>query len=70
MAVTLPNAILFLGINHYQEPCPKCEGPLVEKKLKKGVQVQCTNVITKKNHKVKVSRLTLFFFKDLKLFYM
>ncbi|MDQ0972707.1 DNA topoisomerase-1 [Neobacillus niacini] len=23
-------------------PCPKCEGPLVEKKLKKGVQVQCT----------------------------
>ncbi len=22
--------------------CPKCEGPLVEKKLKKGVQVQCT----------------------------
>ena len=24
-----------------QRPCPKCEGPLVEKKLKKGVQVQC-----------------------------
>ncbi|WP_066365003.1 type I DNA topoisomerase [Neobacillus fumarioli] len=23
--------------------CPKCEGLLVEKKLKKGVQVQCTN---------------------------
>lgn len=23
-------------------PCPKCEGLLVEKKLKKGVQVQCT----------------------------
>lgn len=26
-----------------QRPCPKCDGPLVEKKLKKGVQVQCTN---------------------------
>jgi len=24
-------------------PCPKCEGLLVEKKLKKGVQVQCVN---------------------------
>jgi DNA topoisomerase I len=24
-------------------PCPKCEALLVEKKLKKGVQVQCTN---------------------------
>lgn len=23
-------------------PCPKCEGLLVEKKLKKGIQVQCT----------------------------
>ena len=22
-------------------PCPKCEGMLVEKKLKKGIQVQC-----------------------------
>ncbi|MFZ7943760.1 type I DNA topoisomerase [Neobacillus sp. 19] len=26
-----------------QRPCPKCEGLLVEKKLKKGVQVQCVN---------------------------
>lgn len=26
-----------------QRPCPKCNGPLVEKKLKKGVQVQCQN---------------------------
>jgi DNA topoisomerase I len=25
-----------------QRSCPKCESPLVEKKLKKGVQVQCT----------------------------
>ncbi|MHC0037180.1 type I DNA topoisomerase [Pseudoneobacillus sp. C159] len=24
-------------------PCPKCEGLLVEKKLKKGIQVQCIN---------------------------
>ncbi|MEY8343099.1 type I DNA topoisomerase [Niallia circulans] len=26
-----------------QRPCPKCENMLVEKKLKKGVQVQCVN---------------------------
>jgi len=26
-----------------QRPCPKCEGVLVEKKLKKGVQVQCVS---------------------------
>ncbi|WP_400247207.1 type I DNA topoisomerase [Niallia sp. JL1B1071] len=26
-----------------QRPCPKCESMLVEKKLKKGVQVQCVN---------------------------
>lgn len=25
-----------------QRPCPKCNGLLVEKKLKKGIQVQCT----------------------------
>lgn len=24
-----------------QRPCPKCQGPLVEKKLKKGIQVTC-----------------------------
>lgn len=45
---------LFYGCNRFPEcefiswdkplprSCPKCEGPLVEKKLKKGVQVQCT----------------------------
>ncbi|MEH7301849.1 type I DNA topoisomerase [Neobacillus drentensis] len=45
---------LFYGCTKYPEcefiswdkplprPCPKCEGLLVEKKLKKGVQVQCT----------------------------
>jgi DNA topoisomerase I len=45
---------LFYGCTRYPEcefiswdkplprPCPKCEGLLVEKKLKKGVQVQCT----------------------------
>jgi DNA topoisomerase I len=44
---------IFYGCNRFPEcdfiswdkplprPCPKCEGPLVEKKLKKGVQVQC-----------------------------
>ncbi|WP_445488277.1 type I DNA topoisomerase [Niallia sp. 03133] len=26
-----------------QRPCPKCEGMLVEKKLKKGIQVQCVS---------------------------
>ena len=26
-----------------QRPCPKCENMLVEKKLKKGIQVQCVN---------------------------
>jgi DNA topoisomerase-1 len=46
---------LFYGCTKYPEcefiswdkplsrPCPKCEGLLVEKKLKKGVQVQCVN---------------------------
>lgn len=46
---------LFYGCNRFPEcdfiswdkplprVCPKCEGLLVEKKLKKGVQVQCTN---------------------------
>ena len=24
-------------------PCPKCSALLVEKKLKKGIQIQCTN---------------------------
>ncbi|WP_413301316.1 type I DNA topoisomerase [Bacillus sp. 1P10SD] len=45
---------IFYGCTRYPEcefiswdkplprPCPKCEGLLVEKKLKKGVQVQCT----------------------------
>ncbi|KGM45313.1 type I DNA topoisomerase [Neobacillus niacini] len=44
---------IFYGCNRFPEcdfiswdkplprNCPKCEGPLVEKKLKKGVQVQC-----------------------------
>ncbi|MDR7076301.1 DNA topoisomerase-1 [Neobacillus niacini] len=44
---------IFYGCNRFPEcdfiswdkplprSCPKCEGPLVEKKLKKGVQVQC-----------------------------
>ena len=46
---------LFYGCTHFPEcdfiswdkplprNCPKCEGLLVEKKLKKGVQVQCTD---------------------------
>ena len=46
---------LFFGCNQYPEcdfvswdkpiarPCPKCSALLVEKKLKKGVQIQCTN---------------------------
>ncbi|KYG89494.1 type I DNA topoisomerase [Metasolibacillus sp. FSL K6-0083] len=46
---------LFYGCNRYPEcefvswdkpinrPCPKCSSLLVEKKLKKGVQIQCTN---------------------------
>lgn len=46
---------LFYGCDRYPEcdfiswdkplprPCPKCEATLVEKKLKKGVQVQCVN---------------------------
>ena len=46
---------LFYGCTNYPEcefvswdkpisrPCPKCEALLVEKKLKKGVQIQCTN---------------------------
>lgn len=46
---------LFYGCNRYPEcdfvswdkpisrPCPKCNALLVEKKLKKGVQIQCTN---------------------------
>ena len=45
---------LFYGCNQYPEcdfvswdkpinrPCPKCNELLVEKKLKKGVQIQCT----------------------------
>ncbi|MBO0585796.1 type I DNA topoisomerase [Sporosarcina sp. E16_8] len=45
---------IFYGCDRYPEceyvswdkpitrPCPKCESPLVEKKLKKGVQIQCT----------------------------
>ena len=46
---------VFYGCNSYPEcdfvswdkpisrPCPKCSALLVEKKLKKGVQIQCTN---------------------------
>lgn len=46
---------VFYGCNRYPEcefvswdkpisrPCPKCSALLVEKKLKKGVQIQCTN---------------------------
>ena len=46
---------VFYGCNRYPEcefvswdkpisrPCPKCSASLVEKKLKKGVQIQCTN---------------------------
>lgn len=46
---------IFYGCNRYPEcefvswdkpisrPCPKCSTLLVEKKLKKGVQIQCTN---------------------------
>ena len=34
------------------ENCPKCEASR-RKEVKKGVQVQCANVIIKKNHKVK-----------------
>ena len=46
---------IFFGCNQYPEcdfvswdkpiarPCPKCSALLVEKKLKKGVQIQCTN---------------------------
>ena len=46
---------IFYGCNQYPEcdfvswdkpisrPCPKCSALLVEKKLKKGVQIQCTN---------------------------
>ncbi|MBM7715655.1 type I DNA topoisomerase [Siminovitchia sp. FSL H7-0308] len=46
---------IFFGCDRYPEcdflswdkplerPCPKCEGLLVEKKLKKGKQVQCSN---------------------------
>ena len=46
---------VFFGCNRYPEcdfvswdkpisrPCPKCSALLVEKKLKKGVQIQCTN---------------------------
>ncbi|HWJ76579.1 MAG TPA: type I DNA topoisomerase [Niallia sp.] len=46
---------IFYGCDHFpecdflswdkplQRPCPKCEGVLVEKKLKKGVQVQCVS---------------------------
>ncbi len=45
---------IFYGCDRYPEceyvswdkpiarPCPKCESTLVEKKLKKGVQIQCT----------------------------
>ena len=32
-----------LGTNRLKETCPKCENMLVEKKLKKGMQVQCVN---------------------------
>ena len=46
---------IFYGCNQYPEcefvswdkpiarPCPKCESLLVEKKLKKGIQIKCTN---------------------------
>lgn len=46
---------IFYGCNRYPEcdfvswdkpinrPCPKCNGLLVEKKIKKGIQVQCTS---------------------------
>ncbi|MBQ0139278.1 MAG: type I DNA topoisomerase [Kurthia sp.] len=46
---------IFFGCNRYPEcdfvswdkpisrPCPKCEEMLVEKKIKKGVQIQCTS---------------------------
>ncbi|MCU9612115.1 type I DNA topoisomerase [Caldibacillus lycopersici] len=46
---------IFYGCSRYPEceflswdkpvarPCPKCDGLLVEKKLKKGIQIQCTN---------------------------
>ncbi|MBP0726251.1 type I DNA topoisomerase [Bacillus sp. RG28] len=46
---------IFYGCSHYPDcdflswdkpiarPCPKCEGMLVEKKLKKGIQVQCVS---------------------------
>lgn len=46
---------VFFGCNRYPEceyvswdkpisrPCPKCSASMVEKKLKKGVQIQCTN---------------------------
>ncbi|MGL4818873.1 MAG: type I DNA topoisomerase [Bacilli bacterium] len=45
---------IFYGCNHYPEcdfiswdkpierPCPKCEKVLVERKVKKGIQIQCT----------------------------
>jgi DNA topoisomerase-1 len=45
---------IFYGCDRYPEceyvswdkpiarPCPKCQSPLVEKRLKKGVQIQCT----------------------------
>ncbi|WP_075980939.1 type I DNA topoisomerase [Bacillus massilinigeriensis] len=52
---------IFYGCNRFPEcdflswdkplprSCPKCEGLLVEKKLKKGVQVQCVNCDYKEN---------------------
>ncbi|MBS4193972.1 type I DNA topoisomerase [Lederbergia citri] len=33
-----------------ERPCPKCSGVLVEKKLKKGIQVQCTECDYKEKH--------------------
>ena len=44
--------------------CPKCEGLLVEKKLKKVFKFNVSSVITKKNRKVKgrVANVSLFSF--------
>ena len=53
---------IFFGCDQYPEcdfvswdkpierPCPKCESTLVEKKQKKGIQVQCPNCIIRKSH--------------------
>ena len=49
------NEEFFMGVADYPDcdfvswdkpiprPCPKCEGLLVEKKIKKGIQIQCTD---------------------------